>query len=483
MLFRKLRWLTVETGKYFLGEYSDWKVLQRQIKITHISLFALFVLICLDAVSMEILASHITDSTTFNNLSLIDLFTNQYGDLLISSVKQDTLFLMAIYVIFVKAFFGLLFLCVIAYLFKFRSSYSFFIRRRLPLIDLETRSIIPTLSLLLFLIPFPYYTYTKIKRLSLPNREAIVSMERMMNHIFDRQKFPDISNKQELKQKPLLRVRNLTFMYHGDDSWDKWVHIFLKKFFPNLYQQHLLHRNTTRKEEENEKADPTVLRNMSLTMNAGKFTTILGCNGSSKTTFLKAIINLFEKYSGNIEWVQKDLKDISLKSFYKNVAYVAQENIIHNEISVYDYVACGLFPSFSFFRFHYSKNDPIILNNLKKMEILQHKDKNMNNLSGGEKQKAILARVLTQQTPVIILDEPTTYLDINNQYKILNLLKKLQLEENKTIIAILHDIKQAEQFSDEVVLLEDGKVFAYGETKDVLNKKNIEKVFGVSWNK
>ncbi|GCE63120.1 iron(3)-hydroxamate import ATP-binding protein FhuC [Candidatus Mycoplasma haematohominis] len=483
MLFSRLRWLTVETVRSLLGEYTNWKSLQRQIKIVHITLLsALFATYCC-WLSMAILATYIRTSTIFNQLSIIDIYNNSYKNLLVSNVPQDSLFLMAIYTILVKIFFLLLFFILAIYAFKVRTSYSLFLRRRLPSLDLETRALIPGLALRLLLIPLPYRTYKKIKTLSLPNRDPIISIDKVMNSFFDRQKFPEISDEKDMNQKPLLRVRDLSFMYHGDDAWDKWLHIFLKRFFPNLYQQHLLHRNTANKEEEASKEDPTVLKNISLSMKTGKFTTILGCNGSSKTTFLKAIINLFEKYSGSIEWLQKDLKDISLKSFYKNVAYVAQENIIHNEISVYDYVACGLFPSFSFFRFHYSKNDPTILNNLEKMEILQHRDKNMNNLSGGEKQKAILARVLTQQTPVIILDEPTTYLDINNQYKILNLLKKLQLEENKTIITILHDIKQAEQFSDEVVLLEDGAVFAYGPTKSVLNKANIEKVFGVSWHK
>lgn len=173
------------------------------------------------------------------------------------------------------------------------------------------------------------------------------------------------------------------------------------------------------------------------------------------------------------------MRNISPKSFYRNVAYVDQSNIIHNDISVYDYVACALFPSFKFFRSNYSTEEGRIKSSLEKMEMLQHKDRSMRSLSGGERQRAILSRALAQNTSVIILDEPTTYLDINAQYKILNLLKKIQVEENKTIVAVLHDIKQAQQFSDEIILMEVGKVYAYGPVKDIINKRNMEKVFGI----
>lgn len=230
-----------------------------------------------------------------------------------------------------------------------------------------------------------------------------------------------------------------------------------------------------------ERKDPRILKEVSVSINVGKFTTILGCNGSSKSVFLKTIIHLIERYQGKVFWIGRDMKGISSKSFYRNVAYVDQSNIIHNDISVYDYVACGLFPSFKFFRFRYSMEEDGIVRSLQKMEMLHQRDRSMRSLSGGEKQRAVLARALAQNTDVIILDEPTTYLDINAQYKILNLLKKLQVEENKTIITVLHDIDQAKQFSDEIILMDEGRVYAHGETSKIINRENMERIFGVSW--
>lgn len=244
----------------------------------------------------------------------------------------------------------------------------------------------------------------------------------------------------------------------------------------------MISSNTLSKSQEEEREDPRVLRGVSVSISTGKFTTILGCNGSGKSAFIKTIMHLLERYQGKVFWIGKDLKRISPKSFYRNVAYVDQNNIIHNDISVYDYVACGLFPSYKFFKVNYAGEEDRIRSSLEKMEMLQHKDRSMRSLSGGERQRAILSRALAQNTDVIILDEPTTYLDINAQYKILNLLKKIQTEENKTIIAVLHDIPQAQQFSDEIVLMDIGRVYAYGPVKDIINKRNMEKVFGIPWN-
>lgn len=466
-----------ELIKNLLGYYSKFGSLVKGIYVTQAIIFFLILCIALSSGFLVFLGPQIENSLnahenakiSWKALNLMHIFTNKVNKFIeLQNVTQQILLQFAIYWFFTKILITSVIGIYCVYIAKFILSSH---------ISSYTR-IHPKIKLISFDVmfnPFPIWSFNQLNKLkNIPETRRNISLTEIINKFLDLQSFPPFG-----RSKKLLYVSNLTFSYHGDSEWDKWFHLFLKKWFPNRYEEHLIKKNTLRKEDEAEMKHPTTLKNINVSINKSTFTTILGCNGSSKTTFLKAIINLFEEYNGKITWITRDLKSISHKSFYKNVAYVAQENPIQNKITVYDYVACGLFPSFSFFKFNYSKNHPVIIDNLKKMGILHFRDKYLNNLSGGEKQKAILARVLTQQTSVIILDEPTTYLDIRNQYLILNLLKKLQKEENKTIIAILHDIKQAEQFSDEVILLDKGEVYCYGKTKDVITHENIKKVFDV----
>ncbi|OAL10712.1 ferrichrome ABC transporter [Candidatus Mycoplasma haematobovis] len=456
---------------YSLGYYTSLKKLLRILFWMHIVICALWLLLLLNFICIKVIGSSLSSHNKFSAVKHFDVWSNNYEFFLRdTSVKQSSILTFAFYVFFVKLFLLNILALLICAPLKFALACS---------IDMQETNLKNKSQIFLDVALNPFFPIIAYNTLNNKNiihyqRERTFSLAKVMNEYLEFKSFPEINSEE------LINVKDLSFIYHGDNSWDKYLHLFLKKFFPTLYRKHLLSKNYYKSHGKKELYNLPALKNINLTIKASKFTTILGCNGSSKTTFLKTIINLFEKYTGNILWISQDLKKISNRSFYKNVSYIAQNTIIHSNISVYDFVACGLFPSLSFFQMNYPQDHPLVLENLKKIGILEFKDKSLNTLSGGEKQKAIIARALTQKTKIIILDEPTTYLDISNQYLILNILKKLQKEENKTIIAILHDLKQAKQFSDEVIILDNGEVFAYGKTEKVMTKENINKVFGIN---
>ncbi|AEW45757.1 Ferrichrome ABC transporter, ATP-binding protein [Mycoplasma haemocanis str. Illinois] len=465
MQFRKyLR----EIGRYFTGYYVDMKRLISLTRWLHYSSITLIIALAISVTGVQLLNHHFPNLHLTNLQILVGDYESYVSK---SSLDQSKLTLFVPYVIFIKMGMisgAILLMCIPTKIWLANA------------IDIQDTTMCKKVKSRIFwdiaFNPiFPLYSHLKFKNKNLVyvERKPLLSLANVMNNLLKYKSFPPIVN-----GSTLIKIKGLSFMYHEDKGL---YHLLLKTFLPKAYERHLLKENSRRKSEERSLSNLPTLKNINLKLDASKFITILGCNGSSKTTFIKAIINLFEKYSGEIVWITEDLKNISHKSFYSNVSYIAQNTLIHSKISVYDFVACGLFPSMGFFQLNYSSEHPLVLENLRKMDLLEMRDKNLDSLSGGEKQKAIIARALTQQTKVIILDEPTTYLDIKNQYLILNILKKLQNEEGKTIIAILHDLKQAKQFSDEIVILDDGAVFAYGETQKVMNERNIRRVFGINY--
>ncbi|CBY93141.1 ferrichrome ABC transporter [Mycoplasma haemofelis str. Langford 1] len=457
-----------ETGRYFAGYYVDMRRLISLTRWLHYLSITWIIALAISIAGVQLL-NHNFPHLHLTNLQILMGDYESYVSK--SSLDQNKLTLFVPYVIFIKVGMisgAVLLLCIPTKIWLANAT------------DIQDTTMCEKMKSRVFLDIafnpiFPLYAHLKFKNRNLvyAERRPLLSLAKVMNNLLKYKNFPKIK-----EGGALVKVKGLSFMYHEDKGL---YHLFLKTFFPKSYEKHLLKENSKSKSEERSLSNLPTLKNINLKLDASKFITILGCNGSSKTTFIKAIINLFEKYSGEIVWITEDLKNISHKSFYSNVSYIAQNTLIHSKISVYDFVACGLFPSMGFFQLNYSSEHPLVLENLKKMHLLEMRDKNLDSLSGGEKQKAIIARALTQQTKVIILDEPTTYLDIKNQYLILNILKKLQKEEGKTIIAILHDLKQAKQFSDEIVILDDGAVFAYGETQKVMNAGNIRKVFGINY--
>ena len=221
----------------------------------------------------------------------------------------------------------------------------------------------------------------------------------------------------------------------------------------------------------------TVLQNIHATIPEGKITAILGPNGCGKSTLLKALCGILPTQSGQVLLHGEDLLALSPKLRARKLSYLAQSRQIP-DISVGKLVLHGRFPYLGFPR-HYRKEDHACADAaMAAMGILDLKDTQLQNLSGGERQKAYLAMALAQDTPVILLDEPTTYLDIAHQLQLLEHAQMLA-SQGKTVILVIHDLPHAFSRADNIILMEAGKIITQGTTEEIFASGLVDRVFGV----
>lgn len=208
----------------------------------------------------------------------------------------------------------------------------------------------------------------------------------------------------------------------------------------------------------------------------GVFAGIIGPNGSGKTTLFKTITGDLKLKSGMISLRETDTALISMKQRARKMAIVTQ-TIDVGDIVVEDYVLMGRLPYKKPFQLSDRESDIIIAHKyLQLTGVYRYKDRLMNELSGGEQQMAAIARALTQEPELLLLDEPTSHLDISHQVQVLNLLQQLN-NDGLTILMIIHDLNLAGEYCSELVMLNRGKVHISGTPDEVLNYKDIEEVY------
>ncbi|MCG4586285.1 ABC transporter ATP-binding protein, partial [Anaerosalibacter bizertensis] len=181
-----------------------------------------------------------------------------------------------------------------------------------------------------------------------------------------------------------------------------------------------------------------VLKDISFFIEKGQFISIIGPNGSGKSTLLKNLSNLYNPESGFIKVYGKDIKKYRTKELAKNISLVPQDTTISYDFTVFDIVMMGRFPYLDRFKKENEKDFKIVAEALKKTNTFHLRNRNINEISGGERQRVIIARALAQESEIIFLDEPTSHLDINHQIDLLNLLKQLNEEKGTTIILVIH---------------------------------------------
>lgn len=219
-----------------------------------------------------------------------------------------------------------------------------------------------------------------------------------------------------------------------------------------------------------------VLQEVNVSIAEKKFVAIIGANGSGKSTIIKAVLGL-TPYKGNILFKNKNIRKIKRKELAKHIAYVPQILSSGGEITVYDYISFSRYP-YTKNGFLSQKDKTIIENIISKMKLKYLEDKMIDQISGGQRQKVAVASALVQEAEVIILDEPTTYLDINNQYEILEIMDLLK-EQDKTVITVLHDLNHVISYCDEVIVVNEKSVIAQGDPQKIINKSLIKKIYGV----
>ena len=219
------------------------------------------------------------------------------------------------------------------------------------------------------------------------------------------------------------------------------------------------------------------LSNINMNVQKGSFAGIIGPNGSGKTTLFRAITGTLSLKSGKILMADQNLRILSPRLRAQNIAIVSQF-IEAGEMSVEDYVLMGRIPYHSRFSFFESEDDFRIARKYMEMtDTLRFKDQLMSELSGGEQQLAAIARALTQQPELLLLDEPTSHLDITHQVHILNVLQQLNQELGLSVLMVIHDLNLASEYCDQLILVNEGKIHTQGTPEDVLTFQNIEDVY------
>ena len=224
-----------------------------------------------------------------------------------------------------------------------------------------------------------------------------------------------------------------------------------------------------------------IIKPMNLSIKSDNWLGIIGANGSGKSTLVRAICRIIKPFEGKVLLKGKDLNKLSNRYISQKISFLPQGTNPNLLISVNDLVALGRSPYKKFWDFDLNKKDKsIIEDSLKLVDIFDLKECLLSEISGGQRQRAFLALALAQETEIIILDEPTNYLDINHQIKFLKILKDLQLKKNLTIITVLHDLNLTARFSDRIASLKKGVLCEVGYPKDVLTKENIKDIFDIN---
>ena len=223
------------------------------------------------------------------------------------------------------------------------------------------------------------------------------------------------------------------------------------------------------------KGGPDVLRDVSFDIESGQVLAILGNNGVGKSTLLKCFNHILKPDSGEVLLDGENLLTISSRGVAKRMAFVSQ-SVPNTQMTVHDVVMLGRRP---YMKWGFTEADHAIVHDaMDRLGVDAMRGRFLNQLSGGEKQKVMLARALAQQPKVLLLDEPTSALDIQNQSHVLRLVRDICHKDQITAILVIHDLNLALRFCDRFLLLKDGQVYRYGD-RSILDSDALRDVYGV----
>ncbi|CAM3648606.1 MULTISPECIES: Fe(3+) dicitrate ABC transporter ATP-binding protein FecE [Yersinia] len=222
----------------------------------------------------------------------------------------------------------------------------------------------------------------------------------------------------------------------------------------------------------------TILSDLSLTLPAGKITALLGPNGCGKSTLLKCFSRLLTPSSGSIWLDNYPISALSSRELARQLALLPQQHVAPEGIRVCELVGYGRSPWLNLWGRLSADDKRKVEQAMRDTQIADLADKLVSELSGGQRQRAFLAMVLAQQTPLLLLDEPTTYLDINHQVELMALLRR-QNQQGKTLVAVLHDLNQASRYCDNLVMMRQGKVIVQGTPEEVMTPELLAETFQI----
>ena len=222
-----------------------------------------------------------------------------------------------------------------------------------------------------------------------------------------------------------------------------------------------------------------ILRNIDLAIPPGKITVLVGANGCGKSTLLRGLARLLKAKSGKVYLDGKDISQLKSKTVAQKLAILSQSPVAPEGLTVRNLVAMGRYP-YQHWLQQWSKEDEIKIEEaLSITGTTEIAERLLNSLSGGQRQRAWIAMVLAQDTNILLLDEPTTYLDLAHQIELLDLLQQLHETKGKTIVMVLHDLNLACRYADYLVAVKQGKIYTMGSPKQVMTEDMVQEVFGL----
>ncbi len=221
-----------------------------------------------------------------------------------------------------------------------------------------------------------------------------------------------------------------------------------------------------------------VLNDINLTIEKNEFIGIIGPNGAGKSTILRIMAGILKKFNGSVRIIERDIKKIKQKELARIIGFVPQETHFQHNYSVEDVISMGRYPYVEPFR-HFKKDDIAAIEwAIEKSNLAQLRNRLVNSISSGERQIVVICRALVQKPQILLLDEPTSHLDIQHQVRIMDLLKDLN-QHGMTIVIVNHDLNLSSQFCKKLVLIHQGSIYKIGAPEMIINKKLIQDVYGV----
>ena len=222
-----------------------------------------------------------------------------------------------------------------------------------------------------------------------------------------------------------------------------------------------------------------IITDLDLAIPAGKITTLVGPNGCGKSTLLRGLARLLKPRAGKVYLDSADIFKLSTKAVAKRLGILPQGPVAPEGLTVRDLVAMGRYPYRNWLQ-QWSKDDELLVEQALVTTGMSHlADRGLDTLSGGQRQRAWIAMALAQDTEILLLDEPTTFLDLAHQVEVLDLLYELNQSKGRTIVMVLHDLNQACRYADHLVAVRQGQVYAQGVPMQVMTEVMVREVFGL----
>jgi iron complex transport system ATP-binding protein len=226
-------------------------------------------------------------------------------------------------------------------------------------------------------------------------------------------------------------------------------------------------------------AERTLLDSVSLALEPGEVVGLIGANGAGKSTLLKVLCGMRKLTSGQVMLCGKPISQYTSRDVARLIGQVHQSAVMDAPFSIYDVVAMGRNPHLTRFEVERPRDRQIVNEAMQHTNTLDLAERTINTLSSGERQRVFLARALAQEPSILLLDEPTSNLDIRHQLEILTLVQNLAHQRGLGVIIAIHDLSLAARFCDRLILLHDGRIVADGKPESVLTPENVAQAFGV----